>query len=172
MPVGKGPAGVAVDPGTHTVYVANGGDNTVSVIDGPKRALTATAWAGGYPDGLAVDPGTHKVYVADRDDAMVAVIDGSAHTITATVHVGGRPMGVAVDQNTHTVYVTDSRGWTVAAIDGPKRTVTATMAERPRDIRHVEFGGMAPSGVAVDPGSHAVYVTNHGDNSVWVIEHR
>ena len=29
----KGPFGVAVDPGTHTVYVPNYSDNTVSVIE-------------------------------------------------------------------------------------------------------------------------------------------
>ena len=33
VPVGKDPEGVAVDPGTHTVYVTNGDDNTVSVIE-------------------------------------------------------------------------------------------------------------------------------------------
>lgn len=27
------PGGVAADPASHTVYVANGGDNTVSVIE-------------------------------------------------------------------------------------------------------------------------------------------
>ena len=172
VPVSKNPCGVALDAGTRTAFVTNSGDNTVSVIDGPTRTLTATAWAGAYPDGVAVDPGTHTVYVAKKDDATVSVIDGSARTVTATVHVGGRPMGVAVDPKTHTVYVTDSHGWTVSVIDGPKHTVTATMAEKPRDIRRVEFGGMAPWGVAVDPGSHAVYVANRGDASVWVIEHR
>ena len=33
VPVGKRPRGVAVDPGTHTVYVTNVGDSTVSVIE-------------------------------------------------------------------------------------------------------------------------------------------
>jgi YVTN family beta-propeller protein len=32
--VGNGPAGVAIDQATGTVYVANAGDNTVSVING------------------------------------------------------------------------------------------------------------------------------------------
>lgn len=30
--VGKGPDGIAVDPTTHTVYTANAGDDSVSVI--------------------------------------------------------------------------------------------------------------------------------------------
>jgi len=33
VPVGQNPGGVAVDPGTHTVYVTNFDDNTVSVIE-------------------------------------------------------------------------------------------------------------------------------------------
>ena len=32
IPVGHGPFGVAVDPGTHTAYVANTFGDTVSVI--------------------------------------------------------------------------------------------------------------------------------------------
>jgi DNA-binding beta-propeller fold protein YncE len=31
--LGEGPSGVAVDPGTHDVYVANYGDGTVAVIE-------------------------------------------------------------------------------------------------------------------------------------------
>ena len=33
VPVGKGPEGVAVDPGTHTVYVTNSNGDTVAVIE-------------------------------------------------------------------------------------------------------------------------------------------
>ena len=63
VPVGKGPFGVAVDPDTHTVYVANYGDNSVSVIDASTRTVTATVAVGSGPRGVAVDPGTHTVYV-------------------------------------------------------------------------------------------------------------
>ena len=63
MPAGKDPMGVAVDPDTRTVYVANGGDNTVSVIDASTRTVTATVPVGRGPRGVAVDPGTHTVYV-------------------------------------------------------------------------------------------------------------
>ena len=64
----KGGAGRGwlVDPGTHTAYVANGaGNNTVSVIDGSTRTVTATVRVGDLPEGVAVDLGTHTVYVVN-----------------------------------------------------------------------------------------------------------
>jgi YVTN family beta-propeller protein len=58
VPVGKGPGGVAVDPGSHSVYVTSAYDGTVSVIDGSSRTVTATVPVGKRPLGVAVDPGT------------------------------------------------------------------------------------------------------------------
>ena len=57
VPVGKEPKRLAVDPGTHTVYVTNGDDNTVSVIDAATHTVTATVPVGKQPAGVAVDPG-------------------------------------------------------------------------------------------------------------------
>jgi YVTN family beta-propeller protein len=73
--VGSFPAGVAVDPASRTVYVANVGDNTVSVIDGATRMVTATIPVGS-PDGVAADPGTHTAYVANVGGNSVSVITG------------------------------------------------------------------------------------------------
>ena len=54
--VGKRPSGVAVDPSTHTVYVANSGDDTVSMIDPVSRTVTASIAVGDRPQVVAVDP--------------------------------------------------------------------------------------------------------------------
>jgi YVTN family beta-propeller protein len=85
VPAGKLPYGVAVDPGTHTVYVTN--DDGVSVIDASTRTVTATVPVGKGPEGVAVDPGTHTVYVTNDDGDSVSVIDASTRTVTATVPV-------------------------------------------------------------------------------------
>ncbi len=66
---------MAVDPGTHTVYVTNIHDNTVSVIDASTRTVTATVPVGKQPGGVAVDPGTHTVYVTNIHDNTVSVIE-------------------------------------------------------------------------------------------------
>jgi YVTN family beta-propeller protein len=72
--VGSWPGGVAVDPGAHTVYVANW-DRTVSVVDAVTHTVTATVPVGTSPIGVAVDPGTHTVYVTNRDDNTVSIIE-------------------------------------------------------------------------------------------------
>ena len=44
--VGSAPLAVAVNPSTNTVYVANFGDNSVSVIKGKTNTVTATVPVG------------------------------------------------------------------------------------------------------------------------------
>ncbi len=146
VPVGEHPDEVVVDPGTHTVYVANTGalgpdgqevgNGTVSVIDGSTRTVSATVPVGKRPGSMMVDPGSHTVYVTNNLDSTVSVIDGSTHTVTATVPVDTNPEAAAVDPGTHTVYVTSTRAadpagniehGTVSVIDASTRTVTATV---------------------------------------------
>jgi YVTN family beta-propeller protein len=49
IPVGNNPRGVAVDPITGTVYVANFSDNTVSAISEATGKVTATIPVGTDP---------------------------------------------------------------------------------------------------------------------------
>lgn len=177
--IGKGPDGVAVDPGARTLYVTNRDDGTMSVIDGSTNTVTATLPVGKDPGGVAVDPGTHTVYVTNYDpgtnQGRVSVVDGSTRAVVATVPVGAPGDAVtelAVDPGTRTVYVPNRFDGTVWVIDGPTHTVTATVpVNRPReensdsDISSEVLGG-GPQGVAVDPGSHAIYVSHKGaDNN-------
>ena len=63
--VSSGPEGVAVNPNTNRVYVANQNSNTVSVIDGSTKGVGATIPVGTSPSGVAVNLGTNRVYVAN-----------------------------------------------------------------------------------------------------------
>ena len=89
--VGSYPLGVAADPAARTVYVANYGSGTVSVIDAATRTVTRTIPVGRGPEGVAVDPATRTVYVANHGDGTVSVIDASTRTVTSTVPVGAWP---------------------------------------------------------------------------------
>lgn len=158
IPVGKHPQGVAVDPTTHTAYVANYGDNTLSVIDTTSRIVTGTIPVGQHPQGVAVDPTTHTVCATNNRDDTVSVVDAASRTVRATIPVGTNPWGVAVDPTTHTAYVSNNWDNSVSVIDLTTDTVVATIPV-----------GINPYGMAVDPTTHTAYVAN-SDNAVSVID--
>jgi YVTN family beta-propeller protein len=179
---------LAVDQATQTVYVANYGDNTVSVIDGATCNAMVTSGcaqtpptvrAGAGPSGAAVDPATHTVYVPNFDDNTVSVINGaicnaSVHSgcgqTPATVALGSTPGGsVALDQAHHTAYVVNGTLalGSVSMIDTAtcNGIVTAGCGQSPKTAP----AGSAPSWVAVNPATHSVYVVNQEDSSVSVL---
>ena len=88
IPVGSYPLGVAVDPAAGTVYVANQGGGTVSVIDAATGTVTGTIPVGSQPFGMAVDPATRTLYVANFGGGTVSVIDAATGTVTGTIPVG------------------------------------------------------------------------------------
>jgi YVTN family beta-propeller protein len=115
IPVGSAPFGVAADPITHTVYVANGGYSTVSVIDTATNTVTDTITLGTDPTEVVADPAAGKIYVAGTD-GTVSVIDTATNTVTDTITVGASPDGVAVNPMTYTAYVANFADNTVSVI--------------------------------------------------------
>jgi YVTN family beta-propeller protein len=167
--VGVFPSAVAVDPTTHTVYVAS--LDGVSVIDGTHSTVIADVPIGGFPAGVAVDAGTQTVYVLNGNNT-VSVIDERTNTVTATVTIGYGPFafggGVAVDPTTRTVYAASEN--TEGSV-APENASTVTVIDGNTDevMTKIAVGGN-PSGVAVDPSSHTVYVANGLDNTLSVID--
>jgi len=149
IPVGDTPIGVAVNPATNTVFVTNGGSNTVSVISGPAYTVTATIPVGSGPIGVAVNPLTNTVYVTNSSSNTVSVINGSTNTVTATIPVGSSPSAVAVNPLTNTVFVTNAGSNTVSVISGPAYTVTKTIGV-----------GTEPVGVAVNPATGMIELSS------------
>jgi YVTN family beta-propeller protein len=112
-----------VDPRTHTIYVANGDDDTVSVINGRTSTVTATVAVGHGPVEVAVHPKTDTIYVTNNGSIVapsntVSVISGRTNTVTATLTVGSDPEGVAASSKTNTAYVANSGDGTVSVL-GP-----------------------------------------------------
>jgi YVTN family beta-propeller protein len=62
-------------------YVANGGSDTVSVIDTATKMVVATVGVGMVPDGVAVMPNGQHVYVANASSNTVSVIHAATNTV-------------------------------------------------------------------------------------------
>jgi YVTN family beta-propeller protein len=190
--VGKFPVAAAINPATRTLYVANLGGGSVSVINAARcngrrtdgcsqPARTVTDKAG--PTWLDVDAATGTVYAANGgasgDGDTVSVIDGvscNGHTgrgcsrVPPTVTVGGGPFGIAVDQASDTVYVPSSNDGTVSVINGA-RCNARTTAGCGRTPPAVTTGAGAQF-FAADQGLHTVFAVNAGDDTLSAIDTR
>ena len=190
--VGSGPNALAVDRATHTLYVGNGSDDTLSAINAATCNATNDSGCGesvgsvrvggnpgGFP-GAAIDPTTDTVYVTNMDDATVSVVDSATCNATdrsgctqfpPTVSVGPSstsvPYGVAVDGATHTAYVANLGDDTVSVIDDA--TCNAMTTTGCRVIGTVKVGA-GPGLLAVDQATDTVYVANYSGGTVSVID--
>lgn len=153
------PVGVAVNPSTNKIYVANELSNTVSIIDGSTDKVDATTIkVGKSPYGIGVNPLNNRIYVSNRDSGTVSVIDGSTNILITNASAGKRPLGVAVNPSNSLIYVTNIDSNTVSIIDGITNNFSGTIKV-----------GIAPYGVAVNPLNNKTYVTNIVDNTISVI---
>ena len=191
-PVGIGPSELALDPATHTIYVANGnndngpnaGGNTVSVIDarhcnaqdvstcqGPWPRITV----GNLPSTIAIDQHTDTVYVTDTGDNTVSVFNGATCNALvtsgcgqapATVPVGLAPLGIYADPANHTVYIANSdngAGGSTTVSMLDSATCNAThLAACPAQPPPTVDVGADPNDVDVNQATHTVYVTTIG----------
>ncbi|QJC50802.1 DUF11 domain-containing protein [Paenibacillus albicereus] len=141
-----------------SVYVANSGSDTVSVIDQTTNTVVATIPGFSTPQQLDATPDGTRVYVANLANATVSVIDTAANAIVGTIAVGGGPNGIVVDRTGTRGYVTNSTDGTVSVLDLTNDTVIATVGV-----------GINPVGVDVTPNNQFVYVANQISNTVSVI---
>ena len=134
IPVGFNPQGVAYNPYTERVYVANQG-GTVSVIDAETNQVIYTL---GHQEGIGEDPwgvavNTFEVYVSNDDSnyqnhGTVSVIDDTPPTPTPTLTPTRTATSTATDTPTptSTPTLTPTRTATSTATNTPTPTVTST----------------------------------------------
>ena len=179
------PAGLAVNPATNKIYVANAGGN-VTVIDGATNSTTTVADPnanGLAPTAVAVNPVTNKIYVVNATPnpapggtgpGNVTVIDGATNsTTTVTDPNAFDPVGVAVNTITNKIYVANLGNFpsgvnhgNVTVIDGA--TNATTTVTDPNALNPGAYSqGLA---VAVNSTTNRIYVVNGSSDNVTVID--
>lgn len=103
------PTGLAYDPSRGEVFVANGANNSVSVISDTNDSVVSTVQVGQDPLGLVYDPSTSQVFVADHLGNSISVISDSKDAVVATVDALPGAYGLAYDQSKGEVFVSDRR---------------------------------------------------------------
>lgn len=177
--VGSAPIGVAVNPATDTVYVANlgdGGNSVVRVINGAAcnairtagcQRAPATIHVGKAPIGIAVDPVTDTVYVANTLSNTISVINGA--TCNGTDHSGcgqvpttlaakGLGFGLTINERTRTLYAVAAND-KLAVFNAATCNAgnTTGCGQAPATVKVGSFS----RGAAVDAATDTIYVANN-----------
>lgn len=104
--VGMEPAEVSFSADGSKAYVANGGDNTLSVIDPVNKSIEAIIQVGAEPVGAWVGY-DGKMYVDNEDGKTISVVDVSANTVVQTIDLGFMPGSAAHNAAKKELWVTD-----------------------------------------------------------------
>jgi DNA-binding beta-propeller fold protein YncE len=152
-----------------TLAVGDSGDGHSSLNIAVNQA-TNTIYATNVvfpPSGPYIGDSVYMINGATCDAANTT---GCGQT-PATVKVGVNPSGIAVDQATNTIYTANladgELAGSVSGINGATCNGSNTIGcgQTPQTVA----AGFGSAGIAIDPTTHRVYVTNIEDTSVSVI---
>jgi len=161
-------------PSGGKVYVANQGDNTISVYDPNTQSISSTIT---QANGLHVNP---VAMVASSDGAYVFVvsqgngstpgaldiINTSNDTVGGSAPVGLGPTSITLDTVLNRLYVANTGGNSVTTFDV---TSVALGVNPPIRALATTPVGTAPVSVTALPNGLSFYVANSGSNNVSVV---
>jgi YVTN family beta-propeller protein len=122
---------LAYDSGKGEIFVANQGDNTVSVISDTTNRVIATISTGqtfgNKACALAYDSVKHEVFVAAYSTKTVCVISDDVNQVSANISVGSNPTRLAYNSGTGQVFVLNDNDSTASVISDSTNSVVATI---------------------------------------------
>jgi len=158
---GFGLTGIVANPLTGRVYVANGSDRVVNIIDGYKAKLVGTIdMQGNQPVAIAINPILNRLYVPFGTD-VTAIVDAGTKKVISTTVFGSATVGAAVNPLTGNVFVTDQEAF-ASSMTGVFKANGSPLASPTVDD--------APLGVDVDPITNLAFVASTATNSVNIID--
>jgi YVTN family beta-propeller protein len=159
---GTNPAETVTIPALNRVYVADLQDGTVSVVNSTNQSVVETIVIGAPVAAIDADQVSRTLYVLDFSNGTpgtrLHVIDAETNMETANVVVGSRVQNIAINSNQNRAYITDFyEGLIVVDITDNSVIMTFPIFD-------------LPHGIAVDPNTNIVYVTQLESDSVTVID--
>jgi DNA-binding beta-propeller fold protein YncE len=143
------PQGIGYEPGSDTIYVANGGDGSVRLFSGADFAPVASVALGKDADNVRIDRDAHRVYVGYGAGA-IAIIDAVTRRHVADIPLAGHPEGFQLDPASDRIYVNVPDAGEIAVLS----------REKLRQVASWKTGGLrANYPLVLDPqGGHAIAV--------------
>jgi len=157
---------VAVLPDGSKAYVANKNDRRfVSVIDLRLKKMSGTVPMPNGTQGIVASPDGKRVLAMDLTAPRIAVIDTATDAVVDEIALANSVKGAWGAK-----YSLD--GSTLVVISVNDRTATLLSTADWRAPHTVVKVGAAPFGIAFTADEKSVFVANHGDGTVSVIDLR
>lgn len=165
------PTYVVIDESANRIYVPLHKGGRLAVINGATDTLLTTVEVGGGAFGVAVDPLLKRAYVSCRDAKLVRVVDTTTNLIRwgDTVNLVGTPYALGINPGLNRLYVSYA-----PENDNPRQVLVHRIPDTgPSLLTAVLVGNGGPDGgggIAANPATGHVFVTNSQDNSVSVFD--
>lgn len=130
-------------------FSANGGEDTVGIVDLVTLKTTQKVKAGKDPDTIAYDSIHHNVYTFNKGDGTATVFDARSGKIVASFPLGGIPQATVADVQRGRVYVNLQDKNAIAVIDTATHQLKETWSIDP---------GQNQSGLAIDLVNQRLFV--------------
>ena len=168
--------GVALAAKGDKLYFSDQVNETVFQIDTATGTTTHSYFVGSNPRGIAVDPSGTHVVVADFAGAGVSIINTTTQAITdvdfgsLTSTANPSPNGVALNLTGTRAYVTDAsvghRLCRINLISPPASVADGDCVV----VGAADDDGANPNALVVSPDDTRVYVVNHSEATVSVVD--
>jgi YVTN family beta-propeller protein len=150
---------MAIDLARKRLFVAELGNNGVSVLDLAARKVVHRITGLKEPQGVAYAQATDTLYVANRGDGSVRMFRGTDYSLAARVELGSDADNIRVDASANSIIVGYGDGG-LAAIDMASNAKVGTMPLKGH-----------PESFQLDPATSDVFV-NLPDDRAIVVLHR
>ncbi|MEO7323440.1 MAG: YncE family protein [Dokdonella sp.] len=168
--------GVALAPKGDKLYFSDQLNETVFQVDTSTGATTHDYFVGSNPKGIAVDPSGVHVVVADFASAGVSIINTVTQAVTdvnfdsLSGAANPSPNGVALNLTGTRAYVTDGsvghRLCRFNLVSPPANMANADCVV----VGAPDDDGANPNALVVSPDGTLVYVVNHSEATVSVVD--
>ena len=119
------PTGVLFLPQPNQVFVANGDDGTLKILNGPDLRLAKNLDSLADADNLRFDSKAKLAYIGYGEGAL-GIIDIAAERLIGGIKLAAHPESFQLEKDGNRVFVNVPDARQIAVIDREKQTVTAT----------------------------------------------
>lgn len=157
---GRNPDAIVYDSGSQQIYAFNGGDNSVTIVEGDDGDALTTTPLPGKPEFAAADPKASRVYCNLEDKNAVAVLDTVSHQVVNTwpIAPGEEASGLALDVVHHRLFLGCGGNKMMVMMDSTSGKVLASVPI-----------GAGVDATAFDPETQLAFSSN-GEGNVTIAQ--